>query len=447
MSNHATRSETDPHETLGLLRRGRPQDLRCLEPHRVADAAAQDPKGFVVALRGLGKRCTPGVEMKPQDPAPVLAFLDKVAPLMRSPYVDYLRSTADFYQAILAVDVAEALQAGHIGALLGAVDARVQQGSPRHEGAAATIARSNVQGKIHSVVDRAEAARHFEEARDRDQDGIIASLYSDLGLMTYFGEVDSSSTADEGGPQTVRSTIRKLGDRVPKNRSSIVVSVDPRFFRIYAPHLYFCAQQLPEIDMVILLCATGGQAKELVSDGQRYLKALAGLNATGYPDNLFHYFVPVPKFVPERRTFYAAARFFAAPVLLEHYQNLYLMDADLVIDVHPGPFLKKVRDLPVAVPKTAGVSALSPWRRYMAGNIPMSQSVLETEFLDHVQNYLFQGMVQRDSWMLDQNALSYAVERFNGDVANVDDYARPFRTMRFMSTWETNFRKAATRSD
>src|SRR5699024_8498927 len=280
----------------------------------------------------------------------------------------------------------------------------------------------------------------------RDQDGVIASLYSDLGAMTYFGHDDVETAAREDGPLSIRSTIRRLGGRAPKNRTSIVVSVDPRFFRIYAPHLYFCAQQLPEIDMTILLCGTGGQAKELMGDGHRYLKSLAALNGGGYPDNLVHYFVPVPKTVPERRTFYAAARFFAAPVLLQDYRNLYLMDADLAVDAHPGTFLKKVRDLPVAVPKSAGASALSPWRRFMAGNIPLSRRAMETGFRDDLQNYLFHGMARRNSWMLDQNALSYAVERFDGDIEDVNDYSRPFRTMRFMSTWEANFRRSTAQA-
>src|SRR5699024_3862435 len=131
----------------------------------------------------------------------------------------------------------------------------------------------------------------------------------------------------------------------------------------------------------------------------------------------------------------------AASVLLEDYRNLYLMDADLAVDAHPGAFLKKVRELPVAVPKSLGASALSPWRRYMAGNIPLSRRILEKVFLNDLQRYLLHGMVRKDSWMLDQNALSYAVEKYDGDVEDVNDYQRPFRTMRFMSTWEANFRR------
>jgi len=446
MPNHAASSDPATREIFGSIRRGRSRDLLELVPQQVADAAAQDPNGFALALRGLGRWCTPGVEPKQHDPEPILEFLDRTAPLTKSPHVDYLRATADLYQALLDVDIPHALLTNRTDAPLSAVDTRINQAPARHEGEGAALARSNVQGKIHSLADRDEAAPYFADLRERDQDGVIASLYSDLGAMTYFGHDDVETAAREDGPRSIRSTIRKLGGQAPTNRTSIVVSVDPRFFRIYAPHLYFCAQQLPEIDMSILLCGTAGQAKELMSDGHRYLKALAALNGTGYPDNLAHYFIPVPKTVLERRTFYAAARFFAAPVLLQDYRNLYLMDADLAVDAHPGPFLKKVRDLPVAVPKSAGASALSPWRRFMAGNIPLSRRAMETGFLDDLQNYLFHGMARRNSWMLDQNALSYAVERFDGDIEDVNDYSRPFRTMRFMSTWEANFRRSTVQA-
>lgn len=442
MPNDAASSETDHRDILSLIRRGRSRDLHDLPAMRVADAAAQDPRGFAMALRGLGRWCTPGVESKQVDPKVVLEFLDRIAPLTKDIHVDYLRSTADFHSALLDTDIPQALRTGRIDALLSAVDARLDLSPARHDGEGAALALANTHGKVHSLADRDEAARHFSALRELDQDDVIASLYSDLGATTYFGKGEVGTDVGESGSLSIRSAIRKLGDRAPKNRTSIVVSVDPRFFRIYAPHLYFCAQQLPEIDVVILLCGTGGQAKELVNDGHRYLKALATLNGSGYPDNLVHYFVPVPKFVPERRTFYAAARFFAAPGLLEDYSNLYLMDADLVIDAHPGAFLKKVKALPVAVPKSAGASALSPWRRYMAGNIPLSRKVTQTGFLDDLQNYLVHGMARKNSWMLDQNALSYAVERFDGDIEDVNDYPRPFRTMRFMSTWESNYRKS-----
>lgn len=71
---------------------------------------------------------------------------------------------------------------------------------------------------------------------------------------------------------------------------------------------------------------------------------------------------------------------------------------------------------------------------------------METGFLDGLQDYLFHGMVRRKSWMLDQNAISYAVEGFGGDIEDVNNYSRLFRTMRFVSIWEANFRRTTAQA-
>lgn len=434
-------SNPDSSEILKTIRAGAPKALLELSPQQTADVAAADPKVFAQALRGVARRCTPGVEPKRQETAPILAFLDRLAPLASADCVDYLRSTADFYEGLAGEDIPSTLSSGRIDDLLHIVDDRVAAHSERHNGEGSDLARENVLGKIHSLNSRDVAQSHFGRLRSEDRGGIIPDFYVDLGAMTYFAQREVEREASLRDAQQIRSAVHELGERKSANSTSIVVSVDPRFYRIYAPYLYFCAQQLPEIDVTLVICGTGGQAKELIGDGHRYMKALAGLNGSGYPQNLNHYFMPVPKFAIERRTFYAGARFFAASTLLERYANLYLMDADLVVDVHPGAFLKKVRSLPVAVPKSAGPAALSPWRRYMAGNIPLNQEILNTSFLEDTQRYLAHGFRSRSSWMLDQNALSYAIERSSRAIEDVNGYPRPIRTMKFMATWEKNYRR------
>jgi len=394
-----------------------------------------------VSLRGIARRCTPGVEAKQHDVGPILEFLDHLADSVDDIHVDHLRATADLYQVIEPEQIAVARRERRSDDLLSAVDSRRRQNPARHERPGAALAGQAVLGKIHSLRDRDLAAEHFGPLRDGVAAQIISSFYADLGALTYFSDSQVRTEAAAQDAQELRSAARAVGSSAPTNRTALVISVDPRFFRIYAPYLYFCAQQLPELDVCLLLCGSGAEAKELIADGRRYLAALDALNHSGVPRNIRHFVMPVSPIAAERRTFYAAARFFAATGLLEEYTNLYLMDADLAVDAHPGAFLKKVATLPVAVPMSSGPAALSPWRRHMAGNIPLSRSVLETGFLEDLQLYLAHGLRHRDSWMLDQNALSYAVERFPGTVEDVNDYPRPIRTMRFMSTWESNHRK------
>lgn len=412
-----------------------------MEP--LAEAAREDPESFAVSLRGIARRCTPGVEAKQHDVGPILDFLDELAEVIDDVHVDHLRATADLYGVLAPEEIAAAREEHRTETLLSAVETRRGQSPERHERPGAALAGHAVLGKIHSLADRDRAAEHFAPLRSDDAAGVISTFYADLGALTYFSDAEVRTEAAAQDPQKLRDAARAVGNSAPTHRTALVISVDPRFFRIYAPHLYFCAQQLPELDVCLLLCSSGAEAKELIADGRRYLAALDALNHSGVPGNIRHFVMPVPSLAAERRTFYASARFFAATDLLADYENVYLMDADLAVDAHPGAFLEKVAPLPVAVPKSSGPAALSPWRRYMAGNIPLSRSVLETGFLEDLQLYLAHGLRHPDSWMLDQNAMSFAVERFPGTVEDINDYPRPIRTMRFMSTWERNHRKVS----
>lgn len=428
---------------LASLRSATPTRLMELPTSSLAEAAREDPEAFAVSLRGIARRCTPGVEAKRHDPEPILEFLDCLADAVDDIHVDHLRATADLYGVLDPERIAVARREHQPDDLLSAVESGRIANPRRHERPGALLAGHAVLGKIHSLADRGLAAEHFAELRTGDAAAVISRFYADLGALTYFSDTEVRTDSAAQDAQELRGAARVVGGSSPTSRTALVISVDPRFFRIYAPYLYFCAQQLPELDLCLLLCGSGAEAKELITDGRRYLAGLDALNHSGIPRNIRHFVMPVPSLAAERRTFYAAARFFAATELLGDYENLYLMDADLAVDAHPGAFLKKVASLPVAVPMSSGPAALSPWRRYMAGNIPLSRSVLETGFLEDLQLYLAHGLRHRDSWMLDQNALSYAVERFPGAVEDVNDYPRPIRTMRFMSTWESNHRKVS----
>ena len=439
MSTEASPSPDEVTAAFTSLRQAGVRGPTTVPVSDVARAANADPTGLSRALRALTRFVTPGVGTRSYDAAPLRTLLDDLAGRLDEPSLplDYLRASADQFVALNSVGAEAAVKARDTRALLDAARSGAAEDPNRYETTGGQIAEAVTLGKILSLDDRDAADHQFTRARTLDSARTIRHFYVDMGAMTYYSdETVSSADADIAA---VHAACRPYAAVTPKASTSLVISVDARFYRIYAPLLYFYAQQLPEYDMSIVICGDRGLAKELITDGRRYMSALRPLNHSGRMAHVHHYVLPVPRFVAEAKTFYACARFFVAAHLLEKYENLYLMDADLTVDAHPKKFLDSVASVPFAAPRTGGEASLSPWRRYMAGNIPLNRRVLDTPVLDDVQRYLVTGLRVRSSWMLDQNALAYAIERSPGSYKNLNDYSRPFRAPSFKVTWEKNF--------
>lgn len=142
----------------------------------------------------------------------------------------------------------------------------------------------------------------------------------------------------------------------------------------------------------------------------------------------------------DRTTFFACARFLALPQILEQYSSIYAIDADLTMRVDPTAFLRSVKGLRLSVPENSGTISAVPWRRYMAGNVAANAALLETETLDDLLAYITVGLQQPQAWTLDQNALSYAIERADpGVFRRLDDFKRPMQVSGIFKKWESNY--------
>ena len=308
----------------------------------------------------------------------------------------------------------------------------------------ALAARDCVVGQILSLVDREAAADRYSRLRATPAAELISFFQWDSGALTYYRSRDltPSSMVDA---EAIVDSIEPLRVCPTANLTGVALSVDPVFYRIYAGWIYFYAQQLPAVDFNIFLCAEAGEADALIEDGDRFAQALGRLNLQGAPANVNIYRMPTPGYVKQRSTFYACARFFAANTLLDRYPNVYLMDADLYLEDDPSGFFAQLTNVAFAAPRTRTAIAVAPWRRYMAGNIAMNRSLLVGSVLKDLQSYMAHGLRHDGTWMLDQNALAFAIENDQGSsYRELNDFRRAFSTSKFMRTWERNFRRLAT---
>lgn len=415
-----------------------PPDLAALET-----ALATDPAGLHDALRTLASRTLERELARPRPTAfaALASYAHQLGELGHDDEVlNYFRGY--FIALDLALraglrDVVAAPEPAGVQALAN----RLRDETDRGSLGAATAVRSLV-GQVLSLCDRDSAAEEFRPIRSGPAGDLVRFYYRDSGALTYYRERELSAISREAGREIVRS-ITPVREGPARSTVGIGVSVDPAFFRIYAGWLYFYAQQLHDLDFNLFLCGDEAATDEVLFDADNFSEGLGRLNLSGVPENVHVYRVPVPSYVRRPRTFFACARFYAAELMLDRYANVYLMDADLSLMDNPRDYFEAIREVTFGVPQTTNTVSLSAWRRFAAGNIALSRRVLDTPLLELLQTYAAHGLRHGADWMLDQNALAFAVEQDGSRTFRpLNSFDRPFVTSRFMSTWEGNFRRA-----
>ncbi|TGD38416.1 hypothetical protein EB834_11385 [Brevibacterium aurantiacum] len=367
-------------------------------------------------------------------------YFAQLEPLVHDDYLDYFTAALELLECALDNGLCEIIaDADHTK--LKPLMQRLDSCASEYQSIPAQISALNQFGKIYSLIDRSAAADCFRLMKEKDQGNLVPYFYSDMGSQTYYSQRDILDSEAEDRTSAICESLRWLSPEAPIDKDlGVLISVDSNFFRIYAWLIYYYAQQLPEVDFIVLICGDQAEAQQLLSDGDRFVEGLNALNRSGVPTNIKFLRIPVPNFVVQPKTFYASARFYAARTLLDVYPRLYLMDADLMFTEDPTRYFDRIKDIPFAAPENLGLTYLSPWRRYLAGNIPLNRSILETDFMDDLLNYTSHGLSAQHSWMLDQNAITYAVElNFPATSVSLNSFNRPLFPPKFRSTWEQNF--------
>lgn len=295
-----------------------------------------------------------------------------------------------------------------------------------------------LRGQVESLYSRQDAAASFSAMRENPHADMLTWFTWDAGALSYFS--DSHVTQATGHIVDPKLSYSWTARSKTNTKNAIVVSADPTFYRIYGPMMLFNAQQVPETDFVFLVCADEPTTRQLVRTSRAYTAALSELNRQKPPANVSYYAVETPDWVNDERTFYACARFLALPDLLRRYENVYCIDADLIMKDDPAGFLKKTAKLTLSVPKNTSSVGIVPWRRHMAGSLAASRRLLDSPTLERLNRYICAGLQNPHAWTLDQNALSYAVENsLPGEFEPLDAYARPVMVSNFMTRWEHNY--------
>jgi hypothetical protein len=223
--------------------------------------------------------------------------------------------------------------------------------------------------------------------------------------VTYFGTIDVEMARVRISEMSFTTRMKGVSSRY-----AVLISVDAMFFRAYMPSLLTFFSHLSSQDVefhIVLACE-----EELVSQALSMLETFqsAIFRFTGLRANVTLHHATVPAWVGERKTFYACSRFLHVGKILQGYDGVYVMDADCLLVENPAVFCEQLLDTlcDVAKPRQFRLEMLFPWRRYIANNVFLRNTVETKQWLEHLSEYLVYGLSQNVSWMLDQNGIDYA---------------------------------------
>ena len=269
-----------------------------------------------------------------------------------------------------------------------------------------------LRGQILSVIEgRAAALGEFHTALSSDPD-FIRSLYLDLGAFTY-GIPESNSI------RTQLNIVWHGGSATDSTKPTILYSANVDFLRRYLTRIVFYAVTEPELQLHFHIVASEKEASSFIREADELVKTIHKFSRrVSKIPSLSWSSSTMPPGVGNQITYYACARYLVAQQVMQKFgTDVWIQDVDLFPVSPISESAKKFEEFDVVIAVSTGLNMIAPWRRYLAGNVYLSRSDEGRQFAANVEDYLWAFLDRPDSWMLDQNALDWAVENAPVDTA------------------------------
>lgn len=269
-----------------------------------------------------------------------------------------------------------------------------------------------LRGQILSVLDdRAAALREFRTALSTGSE-LTRSLYLDMGAFTY------------GFPQP--SLERRQvpiswygGDASQGTNVTILYSANVEFLRRYFARIVFYASAEPKLQLHFHLVASEPEALDFIQEANELTRTIHGFShRSSKPPALSWSSSPLPAGVGNPITYYACARYLVAQQVMDKFEtDVWIQDVDLYPTSPISDSYRALTEFDVVLAASTGINMLAPWRRYIANSVFIARSSAARHFAASAVDYIWAFLDRTDSWMLDQNALDWAVEAAQPGIA------------------------------
>lgn len=279
-----------------------------------------------------------------------------------------------------------------------------------------------------AFVTRAHSMSRIQEAIHGARQGSRSEILntSGLGGAATYGPCDED-IGDAAIAPVALEYLHRSTRTAQGQEPTIIYSADPRFLRSYLTRLLFYIGLFPENKYHFHIIAIKKEAIAMKDIVLEHLKSILAIReSTNSSPNVDISFSECPIGVKEKVSYYASARYMiAGEIMKETSRPVWIQDVDLYPTGELASFIPTFMSHDVSLYRSNFLGGALPWVRYLGGNVFVSPTKAGTEFLTHVDYYMRNWLIAESSWMIDQNAISYALESMNNPLRLADT-----RTMR-----------------
>ena len=271
--------------------------------------------------------------------------------------------------------------------------------------------------------DRDSATKEFKTAIDCEKQ-LILDLGIGKGVFTYINAINNNGIYE--------NEITYLNSLEGTSEFTIVMSLDVNFLRKYAPQLFYSIISLKKQHFHFHLVGNSDEISEiyieainLFNNMKKFIKPSESVIKPTFS------FESCPEYVKDPITLAACSRFLNAPRFLEKFDSrILIIDADYYINNDFDKYFAKLKETDISMAVSSGIKSVRPWIRYMAGSVYVDRNETGQLFLRKLNSYIIENLKSDNTWTLDQNALTYAMEsvkelRPNVKFGNAYKFPRP----------------------
>lgn len=203
-----------------------------------------------------------------------------------------------------------------------------------------------------------------------------------------------------------------LHSRKKSEKTTVIYSADPKFLKSYLLRLVFYISLFPEFDYHFHIVASDAEFTEtskLFLQTYELNQNIRGKSSA--TDHISFSSSEVPVDVVQENSYFASARYLIADQVMKITNSpVWIQDVDLFPTADPTGFEAALQRNDVTLYVSSFARGLFPWTRYLAGNVYINNSAMGEKFLLSASSYLSEWVSVPDSWTVDQNAITYALD-------------------------------------
>lgn len=203
-----------------------------------------------------------------------------------------------------------------------------------------------------------------------------------------------------------------INSRKSAARATVIYSANPRFLKSYLMRLVYYISLFPEFDYHFHLVASPDECKDLASLVLSTYELNQNIRGKSeLIENISFSFSETPAEVIHKKSYFASVRYLIADQIMSITNSpVWIQDVDLFPTGEVAQIEKALRKNDVSLYVSSFAHGLFPWTRYLAGNVYVSNTAMGAKFLRSAASYLVEWLLAPNSWTVDQNALTFALD-------------------------------------